>query len=75
MPAPSIDVLVIGAGFSGAVVAERLADHGLKVAIDALYGVAYADDSQLVDIRIVRGEPMSGESMSGESDLGLPALG
>ena len=28
-----VDVLVVGAGFSGAVVAERLAGHGLKVLI------------------------------------------
>jgi UDP-galactopyranose mutase len=33
MPAASTDVLVIGAGFSGAVVAERLADHGLQVLV------------------------------------------
>ena len=28
-----IDILIVGAGFSGAVVAERLASHGLKVLI------------------------------------------
>lgn len=28
-----LDVLVVGAGFSGAVVAERLADHGLQVLV------------------------------------------
>ena len=28
-----IDILVVGAGFSGAVVAERLASHGLKVLV------------------------------------------
>lgn len=33
MTAPSIDVLVVGAGFSGAVVAERLAEHGLQVLV------------------------------------------
>ena len=33
MPGPSIDVTVVGAGFSGAVVAERLAEHGLKVRV------------------------------------------
>jgi UDP-galactopyranose mutase len=30
---PSIDVAVVGAGFTGAVVAERLADHGLQVLV------------------------------------------
>jgi UDP-galactopyranose mutase len=33
MPAPSNDVVVVGAGFTGAVVAERLASHGLKVLV------------------------------------------
>lgn len=33
MPGPSIDVTVVGAGFSGAVVAERLAEHGLQVRV------------------------------------------
>jgi UDP-galactopyranose mutase len=33
MPAAPIDVLVVGAGFSGAVVAERLAEHGLQVLV------------------------------------------
>ncbi|MBP7148596.1 MAG: UDP-galactopyranose mutase [Acidobacteria bacterium] len=33
MPTPKIDVLVVGAGFSGAVVAERLAEHGLEVLV------------------------------------------
>ncbi|HYF59663.1 MAG TPA: UDP-galactopyranose mutase [Burkholderiaceae bacterium] len=33
MAASSIDVLVVGAGFSGAVVAERLAEHGLQVLV------------------------------------------
>ena len=28
-----VDVLVVGAGFSGAVMAERLADNGLEVLI------------------------------------------
>jgi UDP-galactopyranose mutase len=33
MARPSIDVTVVGAGFSGAVVAERLAEHGLRVRV------------------------------------------
>jgi UDP-galactopyranose mutase len=33
MKAASIDVLVVGAGFSGAVMAERLAEHGLQVLV------------------------------------------
>jgi UDP-galactopyranose mutase len=33
MPGPAIDVTVVGAGFSGAVVAERLAEHGLTVRV------------------------------------------
>ena len=33
-------------------------DNALKVAIDALNGVAYVDDSQVVDLHIVRGEPV-----------------
>jgi UDP-galactopyranose mutase len=33
MGTPSVDVLVIGAGFSGAVVAQRLAEHGLQVLV------------------------------------------
>ena len=33
MIAPRVDATVVGAGFSGAVVAERLAAHGLKVRV------------------------------------------
>jgi len=33
MPGSQIDVLVVGAGFSGAVMAERMAEHGLQVLV------------------------------------------
>lgn len=33
-------------------------DNALKVAIDALNGVAYTDDSQVVELHILRGEPV-----------------
>lgn len=33
-------------------------DNCMKVAIDALNGVAYLDDSQIVDLHILRGEPV-----------------
>ncbi len=33
-------------------------DNALMVAIDALNGVAFVDDSQVVDLRITRGEPV-----------------
>lgn len=35
-------------------------DNALKACCDALNGVAYLDDSQLVDLRISRGEPCAG---------------
>jgi crossover junction endodeoxyribonuclease RusA len=38
-------------------------DNGLKVAVDALQGVAYANDSQLVGISIRRGEPVPGGAL------------
>lgn len=38
-------------------------DNALKVAVDALNGVAYVDDSQLVDLRIVRGDPCAGGAL------------
>ncbi len=38
-------------------------DNGLKVALDALNGVVWVDDSQLVDLRITRGEPVPGGAL------------
>jgi crossover junction endodeoxyribonuclease RusA len=38
-------------------------DNALKVAVDALNGVAYLDDSQLVDLRISRGEACAGGAL------------
>lgn len=38
-------------------------DNAMKVAIDALQGVAYVNDSQLVGISIRRGEPVPGGAL------------
>lgn len=33
-------------------------DNAMKIAIDALNGVAYGDDSQIVSLHILRGDPV-----------------
>jgi crossover junction endodeoxyribonuclease RusA len=34
-------------------------DNALKAALDALNGIAFEDDSQVVDLHITRGEPVA----------------
>jgi crossover junction endodeoxyribonuclease RusA len=44
-------------------------DNALKVSLDALQGVAYADDAQIVDIRIRRGLPIPGGGLTVRIDV------
>jgi crossover junction endodeoxyribonuclease RusA len=41
-------------------------DNALKATIDALQGIAYLNDSQIVDIRALKGEPIPGGGLSVE---------
>jgi crossover junction endodeoxyribonuclease RusA len=38
-------------------------DNALKIALDALQGIAYANDSQVVEISAKRGEPVEGGAL------------
>ena len=39
-------------------------DNALKAALDALQGIAYENDSQIVEIRALKGEPIPGGGLS-----------
>ena len=41
-------------------------DNSIKIILDCLNGIAYVDDSQVVDIRARLGEPMPGGGMTVE---------
>lgn len=50
----------------GAAVRCMDIDNALKVALDALNGVAYADDSQIARLLICRGAPIDGGGLAVE---------